>query len=89
MTILVFSCSNDTTIKIWNLTPVYEQSDHALHVKPIATLHDDSDYVRAIAYSNHLNTLYSIADNGVIRLWDINCEKLISEYSDHNVIRLT
>jgi WD40 repeat protein len=44
----------------------------------ILTLNDDSDYVRAMDYSQHKNLLYSASDNGVVRLWDINLGKIIS-----------
>lgn len=40
----------------------------------MATLNQDTDYVRAIDYSSQAGSLYSIADNGFVRLWDVNKE---------------
>jgi WD40 repeat protein len=41
-------------------------------VRALSTLNEDFDYVRAIAYSPVKSMLYSAADNGIVRAWDIN-----------------
>jgi WD40 repeat protein len=41
------------------------------------TLNEDTDYVRAIDFSEEQGTLFSISDNGFARLWDIEKAKLI------------
>lgn len=67
----MISCSNDTTIKLWSLSGnILLGRDNVISSK--ATLNEDKDYVRAIAYSEHASLLYSAADNGVVRQWDIN-----------------
>lgn len=43
------------------------------------TLNEDYDYVRAIDYSNQNQALYSAADNGIVRMWDLNIGSLKSE----------
>ena len=51
------SCSNDTTIKIWRLSPFDEYFDHAasqgspMTMDTYSTLDDHTDYVRAIDYA--------------------------------------
>ena len=45
--------------------------DDVKAVSSKATLNEDRDYVRAIAYSEHSSLLYSAADNGVVRQWDL------------------
>jgi len=35
------------------------------------TLNDDYDYVRAIAYSPFAQLLFSAAENGIVRKWDL------------------
>ena len=35
------------------------------------TLNEDYDYVRAIAYADASNVLFSAADNGIVRRWDL------------------
>jgi hypothetical protein len=54
----VISCSNDTTIKIWNVTGINEKasisaagSGIAKNISAKGTLNEDYDYVRCIAYS--------------------------------------
>lgn len=82
--LVVFSCSNDTTIKLWSLKNVYEQGaedNFVNNLSSLVTLNDDSDYVRAIDYSANLNSLYSCCDNGTVRQWDVELGKIVSEYS--------
>ena len=67
---LVISCSNDTTIKLWSLGGL-SLLDDVKAVSSKATLNEDRDYVRAIAYSEYSSLLYSAADNGVVRQWDL------------------
>jgi len=43
------------------------------------TLNDDSDYVRAIDFSVFNSSLYSASDSGIVRQWDVNAGKLVSE----------
>lgn len=52
--------------------------DKPVRVKSISTLSDDQDYVRALDYSKHLGALFTASDNGFIRMWDINQERLVS-----------
>jgi len=66
----VFSCSNDTTIKIWSLRKGFDNPlsiQKPKRIRSIVTLNDDIDYIRAFDYSAYNNTLYSICDNGVVR----------------------
>jgi len=71
----VVSCSNDTTIKIWKLDNI--QKIKSLQViQPYTTLDDHNDYVRAIDYGRH-GKLFSASDDGEIKLWDLNCEKML------------
>ena len=49
-------------------------------LKPYSTLEDHNDYVRAIDYSPS-GKLYSASDDGEIKIWDLNCEKLIQKYT--------
>ena len=44
-------------------------------MKSKLTLNEDYDYVRAIAYSAHGQVLFSTADNGIVRKWDLNVGK--------------
>jgi WD40 repeat protein len=46
-------------------------------------LNDDYDYVRAIDFSSHTNSLYSCCDNGDVRRWDIELGKIVTQYSDN------
>ena len=41
----------------------------------IKTLNDDFDYVRSIDYSTFSKNLFSAADNGIVRKWDIENDK--------------
>jgi WD40 repeat protein len=73
----VFSCSNDTSIKIWSvkgLAPLSSYEVAATARKTVGSslnLNEDYDYVRAIAYSGHSQVLFSAADNGIVRRWDL------------------
>lgn len=80
-TLLVFSCSNDTTIKIWSLSNLYEDlsPSKVQTIKAFHTLNEESDYVRAIDYSYVSNTLFSATDNGIVRQWDVNAISLKAE----------
>jgi WD40 repeat protein len=49
-------------------------------LKSFHTLNEDYDYVRAIDYSSISNVLYSAADNGIIRQWDVNIGEIMNEY---------
>lgn len=72
----MFSCSNDTTIKIWNLSKCFDDSGKenapAKSIKSLATLNEENDYIRAFAFSELRSTLYSIADNGIVKTWDVD-----------------
>ena len=48
MSIIVFSCSNDTTIKLWSLDGIDKQQKN---IGSKVNLNEDYDYVHAIAYS--------------------------------------
>ena len=50
---LVFSCSNDTTIKLWSLKEVYDDpyNEMVKNLRSTFTLDEDYDYVRCIDYS--------------------------------------
>ena len=48
------------------------------------TLNDDADYVRAMEYNEYKNTLYSVCDSGIVRLWDINLGKIVSSINPHD-----
>lgn len=50
----------------------------------IMTLNDDSDYVRAIDYSEYKHALYSACDNGIVRMWDINLGKIVTQINPHD-----
>ncbi len=52
----------------------------------VATLNDDTDYVRAIDFSVREGNLYTIADNGFARLYDINKISLVNSFSHPQVI---
>jgi WD40 repeat protein len=80
--IIVFSCSNDTTIKLWDISKVYDKqfSHDVLNMNSISTLNDDADYIRAIDFSSFNHSLYSCCDNGIVRQWDVNLETVIAEY---------
>lgn len=74
----VFSCSNDTTIKLWSLAGIGEayssgkgRSEDAKTFRSRYTFNEDYDYVRGMAYSSYGNVLFSAADNGIVRKWDI------------------
>jgi WD40 repeat protein len=54
-------------------------NSEVLNIRPLLTLNEDYDYVRTIDYSNFNNTLFSAADNGIVRMWDINVGKVIAE----------
>lgn len=76
------SCSNDTTIKIWQLKELYEETsfgNERRNIRSLLTLDEDYDYVRAIDYSQYTNYLFSAADNGIVRKWDINVGLIIGE----------
>lgn len=83
---IVISCSNDTTVKLWSLAGLLddgrteegeEKKTHCETKKigAVSTLNEDYDYVRGIAYSEASQTLYSAADNGIVRKWDLNASK--------------
>jgi WD40 repeat protein len=42
-------------------------------------LNEEFDYVRAIDFSAHSNSLYSIADSGIVRHWDVNVGKVVAD----------
>lgn len=73
---IVFSCSHDTTIKMWKLENEFlkdsGRDQHSKTLRSMHTLNDDSDYVKSIAYSSFANVLFSTADNGVVRKWDLS-----------------
>ena len=80
--LIVFSCSNDTTIKVWSLKDVLLNADVGLtkRAQSMWNLNDDSDYVSQIDYSSRQGTLYSIADNGYVRQWDVQSQKILSSH---------
>jgi len=49
-------------------------------IKPYTTLDDHNDYVRAIDYGKH-GKLFSASDDGELKLWDLNCEKILQRYA--------
>jgi len=65
----VLSCSNDTTIKLWELGSL--SLGTRKRIRSRLTLNDDYDYVRSIAYSSLGSVLFSAAENGIVRKWDI------------------
>ncbi len=48
-------------------------------LRSLATLNDDFDYVRSLAYSSYSQTLFSAADNGIVRQWDLGAEKTVGK----------
>jgi hypothetical protein len=54
-----------------------------MKLNSLVTYNDDYDYVRAIDYSLFSNSLYSCCDNGVVRRWDIELQKIVSQYPDN------
>jgi WD40 repeat protein len=76
----VFSCSNDTTIKLWSTQGLSEQEGPPKSVKSLLTLNDDYDYIRAIDFCQMKSTLFSAADNGIVRQWDIIEGKQVSQF---------
>ena len=85
---IVFSCSNDTTIKLWSVKGIYEQGvedDYVSKIGAMVTLNDDSDYIRAIDYSSFNNSLYSCCDNGIVRQWEVELAKIVTQYSPGEV----
>ena len=48
---IVISCSNDTTIKIWNVGGISSNEKEPRSIGSKGTLNEDYDYVRCIAYS--------------------------------------
>ena len=63
---LLFSCSNDKTVMIWNLNnhngtndPVYQK--HQLH----------KDYIKSLCYCKYNNTLYASGYDGLITYYNI------------------
>lgn len=71
----MFSCSNDTTIKFWKLENEFARDSgrdqYAKSLRSALTLNDDQDYVKSIAYSSFGKVLFSAADNGLVRKWDL------------------
>jgi WD40 repeat protein len=51
------------------------KDQHARTVRSALTLNDDYDYVKGIAYSSFGKVLFSAADNGMVRKWDLNVGK--------------
>ena len=51
---LVISCSNDTTIKLWDLTNLKADptSPNPIKIRSSFTLHENTDYVRGIEYNS-------------------------------------
>lgn len=84
----MFSCSNDTTIKLWS-TEHAGQPQSAVPVKSLLTLNDDYDYVRAIDYCQMKATLFSCADNGIVRQWDIVEGKQVAALENVILLKLT
>jgi len=82
---IVFSCSNDTTIKLWQLNKVYyqeyrqENENQAVSIQSLLTLNEDFDYVRAIDFSSYSKCLFSASDNGIVKKWDMNVGGIINE----------
>jgi WD40 repeat protein len=73
---LLFSCSNDKTVMIWNLNncngtvdPAYQK--HLMH----------KDYIKALCYCNYNNTLYASGYDGLITYYNID------EYNKSGSIR--
>ena len=51
------------------------RDQYAKTLRSAMTLNDDSDYVKGIAYSSFGKVLFSAADNGIVRKWDLNVGK--------------
>lgn len=76
----MFSCSNDTTIKIWMLPDNYESNDEIqkgkkdsfISLNSFYTIDCHLDYVRAMKYSKQKNRLFSISDDGKLIVNDLN-----------------
>jgi WD40 repeat protein len=49
-------------------------------VKPFSTLDDHTDYVRSIDFHPSSGKLYSASDDGELKVWDLNCEKMLQKY---------
>eukprot|EP00127_Corallochytrium_limacisporum_P007517 Clim_evm39s253 gene=Clim_evmTU39s253 len=58
---LMFSCSNDSTVKVW------QSSTGALHT----TLDTHSDYVKKLAFAQEKNTVLSASLDRTILVWDV------------------
>ncbi|CDW87994.1 UNKNOWN [Stylonychia lemnae] len=89
--ILVFSCSNDTTIKIWSLRKFYRQLNDIqtqARMRSVVSLNDDIDYIRAIDYSSFNNTLYSVCDNGIVRQWDVDAATLAGQVDNQEQVKI-
>jgi WD40 repeat protein len=70
----VASCSNDRSVKIWNL----------ITRECVSTLSGHSDYDRAVSWSPDGSMLASGSDDKTIKLWDAQSGKVNSTLSGHN-----
>lgn len=89
----MISCSNDTTIKVWKIDPYDDLMSVSTELKKkgkinivraFSTLDSHKDNVRGMDYSKKSGKLYSISDDGMVGLWDLHVEKLLSSYYDPN-----
>ena len=71
---LIASGSEDSTIKIWNLSTG----------KEICTLSGHSDVVRSVTFSPDGQTLASGSDDKTIKLWNVETGKEICNWSGHS-----
>jgi len=47
------------------------QNQRAANIKAFSTLNDNKDYVRGIDYSQELGRLFSISDDGIVNMFDL------------------
>lgn len=69
---LVISCSNDTTIKIWNMPDSPSENPLRSSTRPVETLTHNNDYVRSMTFSDYTGALYSASDDGYLKMFDLN-----------------
>jgi len=69
----VLSCSNDSTIKLWNIDTGRE----------IMTFSGHESYVRSVAFSPDGRQVLSGSSDSTIKLWDINTGREIMTFSGH------
>lgn len=78
----LLSCSNDTTIKLWkvpedldprkNLDEFTGEAPKPRIINSFFTFDSHHDYVRSMAFTTGNNRLFSISDDGVMIINDLN-----------------